>query len=181
MSVDSLPWIIWLLTDIKAVSKIPSGTLTFWKGDAGSVQQPFCKGERNEVRGWWVSAAQEPSDVYAWVVQPAGLWLREIKVCAHSVGYVTTGLIKRAWIQSREIWVALACPLCRQMTLGQFLPMPKVPHSIRNERVDSSTDSSWKSPWLLLLHWSRCVCFCWTSRLIHGFQKPDCIWFQIQC
>lgn len=116
---------------------------------------------------------RNPHAVYARDVCPAGLLMREIKICTHLVGYVTTGLIKRAWIQSQEIWVALACPLhpsmC-QMTLGQSLPMSKIPHPIQNERINSSTASSWEGSWPVL----QFTCYVYSygsSCLLRGFPE----------
>lgn len=132
MCVGSLLQIIWLLTDIKAVSKNPLAHYLFGEEMLALGNSHFAKGKKKmKSEGDEYQPPRNHHDVYVWDVCPAGLLMREIKICTHLVSYVTTGLIKRAWIQSQEIWVALACPLppstC-QMTLGQSLPVFKVPH-----------------------------------------------------
>lgn len=155
----------------------------------GSFQNPFWHINFLEKRCWlWAAAilqrekkkmksegdeCQPPRshwDVYAWVVQPAGLLLREIKNL-YSFGLCHNWCNKKRIDSGPRDLGSSSLSSMLSVTLGQSLPVSKVPHPIWNEGIRSSLASSWEVPYLLL-RISVCLLLLTSSH---------CIRFQIQC
>lgn len=130
----------------------------------------FAKGKKKKgmkSEGDECEPPRNHQDVYVWVVQPAGLLLREIKIYAHLVGYIMTGW---AGIWSQEIWVALACPLrCQWLWVSPSLcPRFLIPSEMRGS-VPLPPAAEKFLNYCCIFHVG--VCCCWTSHPVCGLPE----------